>query len=209
MPTESHGYNAWFDSNIPGGGLAVANQKLAAQYGNGLYSYGGSTPGSSQKMVFAPSLRFAYRPLEGGSTVIRGGYGIFFDQNEREFAGGDLFYPLSVTPSYNGIPGTSTTPQSLLRDTNLFPRFSTPGPVTASVLRATTFTIGAAHNKNPYNQQFTLSVEQGKGSRREVHWLQCRRRLRIVGSQQLLHLKYDYGCACGERRRPTGALRAE
>jgi hypothetical protein len=59
-------------------GIFVADKTIITQgLGGGIYSYCGTTPGSAQKLVFAPRFGFAYRPFGDGKTVIRSAYGIF------------------------------------------------------------------------------------------------------------------------------------
>jgi outer membrane receptor protein involved in Fe transport len=67
------------------------------------------TPGvplvNSDKNNFAPRIGFAFRPLNNNNTVIRGGYGIYYNQAEY-----DAFLFLPYNPPYGGVSSFSGNP---------------------------------------------------------------------------------------------------
>ena len=129
---------------------------------------------------FGPRVGFAWDPLKHGQTVVRGGYGIYYDRVVTEvplleallngrllplaaFGGStchDFFNP-SASADCSATPITGT----------FQPVFDgTPGSPTTATLEApfsggsAVFGIGinhiANHAKHPYTQQFTLGVQQ-------------------------------------------------
>jgi hypothetical protein len=149
----------WLDTQNTKGGLCFADPALLtdgiAPAGNGFYRYCGQKPKSSSKTPFAPRLGFAYRPFE--KTVVRGGYGVFFDSSEtREMDNSGDQYPFlirtSITP-YADIPLKSTN--------QLFAPMSAIAPVSVAANgSAFTAVIISEDPRNPYVQQWTLSVER-------------------------------------------------
>ena len=106
VPYEQSNKFFWIDDqNLPGGsrftggGLCFADPELAtngvAPAGNGFYNYcGRKNPADGSKTPFAPRIGFAYRPFGGSSTVVRGGYGIFWDSSlSREIDDSGDLYP--------------------------------------------------------------------------------------------------------------------
>ena len=98
MPYETNDHFGWWDPSNPQGGLLVADRKLqeAGILGdNSFYAYAGRrTPHDASKNVWAPRFGFAFRPFGQDKTVVRGGYGIFFDSSEeREIDGSADIYP--------------------------------------------------------------------------------------------------------------------
>ena len=105
--------------------------------------------------VFAPRLGFAWRPL-GEETVIRGGYGVFFDSAEgREIDGAADVYPYVSRGNYIQSVGQPTPFQTT--DT-LFPSFAAPGVATPA---ANTFLAvsQSPEPRNPYMQQWSIGVQ--------------------------------------------------
>src|SRR6202011_4856177 len=85
-PYEIHNHFFWRDVNNAKGGLCFADKTLltngVAPAGNGVYEYcGNNVPHAGSKTPFAPRIGFAYR-LPGDKTVVRGGYGVFWDSSE-------------------------------------------------------------------------------------------------------------------------------
>src|SRR5262245_13164529 len=82
-PFESNDRMGWRDLSNPRGGLLVSDQKLVDSGIVGDSSYykfaGRRNPADSPKKVFAPRIGFAFRPFSDDKTVVRGGYGIFWD----------------------------------------------------------------------------------------------------------------------------------
>ena len=149
----------WLDTQNPSGGLCFAYKPLLtdgiAPAGNGFYRYCGQKPKSSSLTPFAPRFGFAYRPLD--KTVVRGGYGVFFDSSEsREMDNSGDQYPFLIR--------TGLSPQSglTLKNTNqLFAPQSAVAPVSAAANgSAFTAVIISEDPINPYVQQWTLSVER-------------------------------------------------
>jgi hypothetical protein len=160
VPYESHNRMGWLDVTNPAGGLCMADQSLiqAGIIGDGsYYRYcGRKTPTDSQKTPFAPRVGFAWRPLGGDRTVIRGGYGIFWDSAEgREVDGSADLYPYVSRGNYLQTLGQATPIQTT--DT-LFPPI-VQGP---AVPEDNTFiaVIISERPRNPYVQQWSLSVER-------------------------------------------------
>jgi hypothetical protein len=109
-------------------------------------------PGS--KKPFAPRFGFAYRFND--KTVVRGGYGIFYDSAEgREIDDSADIYPYSIRNNLS--PGSvSTLPKF---SNQLFPSYSTLGPFPESTLSFIAV-IESPNPINPYVQSWNLSVER-------------------------------------------------
>jgi Carboxypeptidase regulatory-like domain/TonB dependent receptor len=159
---ETSNHFFWLDTTNPEGGLCYADPKLSADgvapgvglNGGPILRYCGSVPHPGSKKPFAPRLGFAYRL--NNKTVVRGGYGIFFDSAEgREIDDSADIYPYSIRN--NLTPGSvSTLPKF---SNQLFPSYSTLGPFPESTLSFIAV-IESENPINPYVQSWNLSAER-------------------------------------------------
>lgn len=167
-PYEEQNLFTWPDFSAPGGALYIANAKIAAEYGGvnplapstGLYvpSPGGERgPGPAPKDDFAPRLGFAYRVFGDDKTVLRGGFGKYYDSIEdNELDQGNV----NPFPSTSGFANGTNAPQSYpaLFNTNSLPLGSATGQLTTSNL---SFGVWQdTHYKNPYFLAWNLGVER-------------------------------------------------
>ena len=169
VPYEQSNKFFWIDDqNLPGGsrftggGLCFADPDLAtngvAPAGNGFYNYcGRKNPADGSKTPFAPRIGFAYRPFGGSSTVVRGGYGIFWDSSlSREIDdSGDLYPFVTRTQLSPNSQPAAVAPK--LTD-QLFPAQTAIVPITSPNSQFVAV-IQSDHPRNPYVQQYTLSVQ--------------------------------------------------
>lgn len=155
-PFEGHNQFGWFDPSLPGGGLYVASPVVASQYGSGVYVYSGKRgDGPAPKGAFAPRLGFAYRIGGSGNTVVRGGYGLFYDTvGLTEFQGSTEFYPYS-----NSINITQATSPGPISTNGLFPAPAF-GPVPLSTLQTSLYLFMPPRYKVPYIQDWSLDIER-------------------------------------------------
>jgi hypothetical protein len=112
------------------------------------------------KRGFGPRLGFAYQATP--RTVVRAGYGIFFDNinaNELQFTryAAPLYYQLTVNNVYiTGTPASNYMIPSGGTATTLF-----PGPANYQSIPAP-FSVDAK-NRLPYSQEWTASIQQDLG----------------------------------------------
>jgi hypothetical protein len=160
VPYETNNRMGWRNLNYAPGGLLVADEKLqAGGIVDGAYyqEAGRRSPENPDAWkVFAPRISFAYRTSESGQTVIRGGYGLFYDSAEgREIDGSSDIYPYVSRGTYQQSLG-QTEPLQTTND--LFPSFTSGGVATPA---ANTFLAVSMspQPKNPYVQQWSLGVQ--------------------------------------------------
>ena len=139
----------WLDPNIAGGGLYVANKSLITSgLGGTLYAYGGERfPGPKQLLTFAPRIGFAYRPSNNDKTVVRAGYGIFYDTTETK-----------ETDDGGGYPFEETLTLTDVSSATLFPPTPALAPVTSADLGFLFISTARVHT--PYMQDWQVSVER-------------------------------------------------
>jgi hypothetical protein len=151
---------AWRNLDYGPGGLLVADESLqAGGIVDGAYyqEAGRRSPENPDRFqVFAPRVGLAWRPI-GERTVIRAGYGVFFDSAEgREIDGAADVYPYVSRGNYTQSIGQ---PAPLQTSDALFPSFAAPGVATPA---ANTFLAvnQSAEPRNPYMQQWSLGVQR-------------------------------------------------
>jgi hypothetical protein len=160
---EASNHFFWLDTKNANGGLCYADKKLSTDGvapggptdgSDPVLRYCGSVPHPGPKNPFAPRAGFTYRLTP--KTVVRGGYGIFYDSAEgREIDDSADIYPYSVRNSLNVTTNSSAPKLS----NNMFPAYSTLGPFPLSTL---TFiaVIESENPLNPYVQSWTASVQR-------------------------------------------------
>ncbi len=159
VPYETNDHMSWRNLDYAPGGLWVADHNLANGVADGVYyqiSDRRSPENPDLFKVFAPRISFAYRPSESSETVIRGGYGLFYDSAEgRETDGSASIYP------YAGGSGDvqSIGQQRPLNTTdNLFPDPPDPGLATPEH-NGFLGPMQSPEPKNPFVQQWSLGVQ--------------------------------------------------
>lgn len=161
VPFETRNRMAWRNLDYGPGGLYVADETLkSGGIADGAYYQlaGRRSPENPDRFkVFAPRMGFAWRPFSDDRTVVRGGYGVFFDSAEgREIDGAADVYPYVS----RGIDRQSLGQLTPLRTTDqLYPSFAAPGVATP---QANTFLAvnQSPQPRNPYVQQWSLSVQR-------------------------------------------------
>ena len=158
IPHEKNNHWFWRDVGVPGGALCVADDSLITSgVGGAIYKWCGRTDSNdSLKKPFAPRVGLDFRPFSSDNTMVRAGYGIFYDQYQMAeyFSGG--FYPYAEV--------YSLTHQSF---DSLFPTIPPATPVTGADLGFVAV-LATPVQKDPYLQTWSLSVQQALLSNTKV-----------------------------------------
>ncbi len=159
---EASNHFFWLDVTNPQGGLCYADPQLTTDgvapgvgiQGGPILRYCGKYPHPGPKTPFAPRIGVNYRVDD--KTVVRGGYGIFYDSFEgREIDDSADIYPYSIR---NNL--TPTTVAGTPKLTNqLFPTYTTLGPFPETSLSFIAV-IESENPLDPYVNSWTLSVER-------------------------------------------------
>ena len=159
---EAQNHFFWLDTTNPSGGLCYADPRLSTdgvapgvgRNGSTILRYCGSVPHPGPKTPFAPRFGLAYRL--NPKTVVRGGFGIFYDSYEgREIDDSADIYPYSIRN--NLVPTQDSTLTKF--GNNLFPSYNTLKPFPVSTLSFIAV-IESENPLNPYVESWTGSVQR-------------------------------------------------
>ena len=162
VPYETRNRMAWRNLDYAPGGLLVADEIARRRRHRRRRRITSSRTAATRRTPIGsrssrPRLGFAWRPSEDGKTVVRGGYGMFFDSAEgREIDGASDVYPYVSRGNYQQSVGQLAP----LQTTDvLFPSFETPGLATPA---ANTFLAvsQSPQPRNPYVQQWSIGVQR-------------------------------------------------
>ena len=154
IPVEAQNRFGWINPNYPGGGMCTSSQKAVALVGQtGALKYCGAAPNPAPKLSFAPRFGFAYQLTPSGSTVLRGGAGVYFDgPEEQDQPNAGRFYPFQASLTLTATaakPLTTTMPiPSITSFTPFDPKTQAPAFPAASP------------RLNPYYTEWTLAISQ-------------------------------------------------
>lgn len=177
-------YDAVANFDPAKGAIVVPNQKVLEQYVNPQFpsqipvetaataDFPARSLREGWKKAFQPRFGFAYRPFADARTVIRGGYGLFNDDLTA-----DMF-----TPMYGGPFGLNIGYTNTITNGTPLLTFTHPFDNSAGTVGAVSITGLDRKLRNPYTQQWNLTVE------RDLGW-QTGLRISYVGtkSTQLIH----------------------
>jgi carboxypeptidase family protein len=153
--TEANDLLAVFDIDrgkivVPNGALSKVSPLMPRSYVDIIEARDADLPGKSlvrtDKNNFAPRIGFALRP-RGNDTVIRGGFGLFYDVVPRPLGAGGVPYVINE-PTFNNPNGIPTVVLP-----NVFP---------AAGVATNTISLPQAINPDlriPYSMQYNLTVE--------------------------------------------------
>ncbi len=159
---EAQNHFFWLDTTNSEGGLCYADPTLSTNgvapgvglNGGPILRYCGSVPHPGPKTPFAPRFGMAYRLND--KTVLRGGYGIFYDSYEgREIDNSGDIYPYAIRNSLNPT-ADSTLPKF---GNSLFKAYTTLGAFPVSTLSFLAV-IESENPLNPYVQSWTGSFQR-------------------------------------------------
>ena len=165
IPNETNDRMGWRDLSNPQGGMLVADQNLVDQGIVGDQSYyrfaGRPNPYNASRRVFAPRFGFAFRPFNDEKTVIRGGFGAFFDSAEgREIDGASDIYPYVSRGLYQQTVGGGEGPGNTLRSTNeMFPAIRVGDPADPAFNTFLAVSM-SPEPRNPYVTQWTFGIQR-------------------------------------------------
>jgi hypothetical protein len=164
-PQLGQNINTHFDMN---GFLQGIRSKIYVNAPPGLYFPGdplfgpnGSSSINKRWKQFAPRLGVVWDPTGNGTTIIRAGYGIFYDQNSAE-----LFIQTGMGPPYGGKV-TLTSPAGGLA--NPYAGYPGGNPFPFTIGSTTPFAQGGTYdtfNPNtrwPYVQQWNVGIQRQLG----------------------------------------------
>ena len=162
VPYETRNRMAWRNLDYAPGGLLVADQSLVdgGIVDGAYYQFAGrrSPENPDRFKVFAPRFGLAWRPFDDAKTVVRGGYGVFFDSAEgREIDGSADVYPYVSRGNYIQTARAGHAASDL-------------GLVVPELCRAWKSDASREHlprgqpvvrsRRNPYMQQWSLGVQR-------------------------------------------------
>ena len=134
---------------------------------------------------FAPRLGAAYqfKAIKDWDTVIRGGWGIFYDLGQGTALATSHSFPFSLTQSITALPFPLAS--------STFPAVPLPYPLTAPYGPPTGVTTFGVFNSNfvlPRTQQFTFGIEQqlGRDQMLTINYVGNH------GQNQLMRYEYNY-----------------
>jgi carboxypeptidase family protein/TonB-dependent receptor-like protein len=116
------------------------------------------------KKDFAPRVSLAWDVTGKGKTVVRTGYGVFFDGFSQDMVLGHLPYPpyFDPGPAYNPLPGADPIYSAGVTG-NILPNQPVFGDETACNYECDTFAFDR-NIKTPYMENYNLNLQQELGS---------------------------------------------